>query len=79
MCVSKSRVKWSHYFTLAGCHKLDIAIMRCSKSSPTTLNKTNKFIAALNGLISNPQIYSFIVKLIRLVEDKISLVGNFWL
>ena len=53
--------------------------MRCFKSSPTTLNKTNKFIAPLNGLISNPQIYSFIVKLIRLVEDKISLVGNFWL
>ena len=50
--------------------------MRSSKSSPTSLNKTNKFIAALNGLISNPQFYSFIVKLIRLVEAKISLVGE---
>ena len=66
-------------FHISDCHKLDIAIMRCSKSSPTTLNKTNKFIAALNGLISNPQLYSFIVELIRLVEDKISLVGKLWL
>ena len=80
VCVSKSRVKWSHYFTLAARHKLDIAIMRSSKSSPTSptsLNKTNMFIGALNALISNPQFYSFIVKLIRLVEEQISLVRNF--
>ena len=50
--------------------------MRSSKSSPTSLNKTNKFIAALNALISNPQFYSFIGKLIRLVENQISLVGK---